>query len=605
MNRFAIRTALGLALLGGAAYGCSDFLVAPPQGALNEQTLTNSDGVEAALVGAYRMLGGGVNFGSAPSNWALASVPSDDAYKGSDPTDQGPQINPLEFYEWLNGPDYLTEKWDAMYAGISRANSTLNLLKQVQEAGGISETDAKSIQGEALFLRANFHFELWEVFGNVPYYTEEDTDFREPNLSSEEVIQNVLADLDAAIALLPNSPRNGEAGRASVWTAKAVKGRVQVYSGDYAGGKTTLQDVVDNGPYALEPSFDRVWTGFQDAENGPETILVYEASANSGDPNGDPSNFGERLNFPHSGSPFGCCGFHQPSQNLVNFFKVDPATGLPLALAQGDLQPLDAHGAWNKSDAEFDASHMEPVDPRLDWTVGRDGVPYKDWGTHEAGWIRDPAYSGPYSPKKNVHEQSSGAQSNVGWTNTQLNSVNIHIFRYADLLLLLAEAKVEGGDLAGAMDLVNQVRARAAVKVQGCGLPADQDAAAAEIKKYPDCAGDSRIAVPIDDPSIKWANYKVGLYTSFPSQDYARTAVRYERRLELAMEGHRLFDLQRWGTFKDVLNAYVDVEKTRRAQLGNAVQVVDKHQWYPIPPDEIELSKVDGKPQIIQNEGWD
>ena len=72
-------------------------------------------------------------------------------------------------------------------------------------------------------------------------------------------------------------------------------------------------------------------------------------------------------------------------------------------------------------------------------------MPYKDWGPHAAGWIRTPPYGGPYSPKKNVHEKSSGAESNVGWVNTQLNSVNIHIFRYADMLLLLAEAEVEAG----------------------------------------------------------------------------------------------------------------------------------------------------------------
>jgi hypothetical protein len=494
-----------------------------------------------------------------------------------------------------------------MYEGISRANSTIRLLKTVKEQPGeLTAAEASSIEGEALFLRAHFHFELWEVFGNVPYYKEDDTDFRKPNLTSAEVIQNILADLDAAIPLLPASPRNGDKGRASKWTAMAYKGRVQIYSGDYAGGRTTLQEVVNNGPYALESSYDHVWTGFQSMENGPETILVYEASANSGDPNGDPSNFGERLNFPHSGSPFGCCGFHQPSYNLVNFFRVDD-NGLPLALSPAggsDLEPLDASSAWNANNAEFEAGNMAAVDPRLDWTVGRDGVPFKDWGPHATGWIRDLAYSGPYSPKKNIHEASSGAQSNVGWTNTQLNSVNIHIYRYADLLLLLAEADVEGGDLDGARQLVNQVRARAGKSAQGCGFPADQKLASALTALYPSCAGDARIAVPIDDPSIKWANYKVGLYSSFPSKEYARSAVRYERRLELAMEGHRLFDLQRWGTFKDVLNSYVSVEKTRMPRINNAVPVADRHFRYPIPSVQIDLSKVDGTPQLTQNPGW-
>jgi hypothetical protein len=588
-------------VLTGAAYGCKDFLTTPPQGALNELTLGNKDGLEATLVGTYRLVGGLVNFGSAPSNWGLASVPSDDAYKGSDPTDQGPQVNPLEFYQWTNGPDYPNEKWNAMYEGVNRANATLRLLPTVE---GLSATDAASIQGEALFLRAHFHFELWEVFGNIPYYKEEDVDFRKPNLQSAEVIKNILADLDQAIELLPEAPRNGDKGRASKWSAKAYKGRVQIYSGDYAGGLTTLREVVNSGVYDLETSYDHVWTGFQAYENGPETILAYEASANVGDPDGSPSNWGERLNFPHSGSPFGCCGFHQPSYNLVNFFRVDAATGLPLAITTGNLEPLDATKSWNANNDNFAAGNMAPVDPRLDWTVGRDGVPFKDWGVHSSGWIRDRAYSGPYSPKKNIHEQSSGAQSNVGWTNTQLNSVNIHIYRYADLLLLLAEAEVEVGSLENARQLVNQVRTRAGKTAQGCGLPSDPKMAEALLDLHPGCADDKRIAVPINDPSITWAHYEVGLYPSFPSKEYARTAVRYERRLELAMEGHRLYDLRRWGTAAPVLNSYISVEKERMPRLGNAVPFTDRHQWYPIPPVQIDLSKVDGVPMLTQNPGW-
>src|SRR5262249_16590901 len=159
---------------------------------------------------------------------------------------------------------------------------------------------------------------------------------------------------------------------------------------------------------------------------GKETILAYQASANDGEPNGNNANYGERLNFPHSGSPFGCCGFHQPSQNLVNYFQVD-ANGLPLALSNPN---------WNARHANFPAGNLTiPVDPRLDWTVGRDGVPYKDWGKHDGGWIRAPSYGGTYSPKKNVGEKASNAESAVGWVPTQLNSVNIHIFRYADMLL--------------------------------------------------------------------------------------------------------------------------------------------------------------------------
>jgi len=227
-------------------------------------------------------------------------------------------------------------------------------------------------------------------------------------------------------------------------------------------------------------------------------------------------------------------------------------------------------------------------------------VPYKDWGIHELGWIRSPAYGGFYSSKKNVHEKSSGAQSNVGWTNTQLNSVNIHIFRYADMLLLLAEAEVEAGSLENARTIVNAIRTRASKTAQGCAASGNDVAT-----KYPTCTNDARLVVPINDPSIKWATYRVGLYTTpFADQTAARTAVRYERRLELAMEGQRFFDLRRWGIADATMNAYLAVEKTRRPYLLGAEVYAARYRWFPIPAIQIELSKVGPENRLTQNAGW-
>src|SRR6266566_3639830 len=136
-------------------------------------------------------------------------------------------------------------------------------------------------------------------------------------------------------------------------------------------------------------------------------------------------------------------------------------------------------------------------------------------------------------------------ESKVGWATGQLNSVHIHIYRYADLLLLLAEAQVEQGNLAAALALVNQVRTRAGQTAQGCGSGVTAKAESILVARYPGCAGNDSMAVPINDPVIKWATYKVGLYTSFPTQAFARNAVRIERKIELAMEGQRFFDLRR------------------------------------------------------------
>ena len=576
----------------GTLYGCKDFLTnaAAPQGTLDAVTLANRTGVEGTLIAAYRQLdhtnGVGGAWGSAASNWIWGSVTSDDAYKGSEASDQ-PAIDPIEQYQWSAAgvEGELNDKWKAMYEGVVRSNATINLLKSVtaSKPGEIPVADAKGIEGEAIFLRAHYHFEAWRMWGNIPYYRETDTDFSKANQTTAEVGAEILKDLDAAIALLPATPRKGEVGRVTQWTAKAYKGRVQMQAGKFADALLTLREVRASGKYALESSYDRVWTGFKDYENGKETILAYQASANDGQANGDNSNWGERLTFPHSGSPFGCCGFHQPSQNLVNFFGTDATTGLPAALTNAN---------WNASNANLTASTLKPVDPRLDYAVGRDGVPYKDWGPHAPDWIRSPSYGGSYSNKKNVHEKSSGAESTVGWQNTQLNSVNVHIFRYADLLLLLAEAEVESGSLENARTIVNEIRARAAVKVQGKGTDR------------------ASIGVPIDDPSITWATYKIGLYAApFADQAAARTAVRYERRLELAMEGQRFFDLRRWGTAEQTLNAYINgvaggAEKTRRPQLASSALFTARHSVFPIPNIQVELSKGAASGGLKQNPGW-
>ena len=584
--------------LAATFYGCKDYLTqaATPQGVLDEQTLRTKIGVEGNLIGAYRAVEtngavGGQVMGA--SNWVWGSMTSDDAYKGTENSDFI-SLNDIQAYNWGTGlaDNELNTKWRGMYEGISRANATIRLLKQVvtEKPNELTLAEQRSIEGEATFLRAHFHFEAFRMWGGVPYYRETDTDFRKARLDSAATVAEIVKDLDAAIAALPTTPRNGQRGRVTQWTAKAYKGRVQMYARQFQPALTTLRDVRANGPYRLETSYDRVWTGYTDAQNGPETIFAYQASSNDGEPNGENANPGERLNFPHSGSPFGCCGFHQPSQNLVNYFRVD-AAGLPIALSNPN---------WNAVlDTNFTAalSASVEVDPRLDWTVGRDGVPFKDWGRHgfnaagqPSDWVRARAYGGPYSPKKNVHERGSGSQSNVGWNAQHLNSVNIHIYRYADLLLMLAEAEVEAGSLENARAIVNEVRTRAAQAAQGPGTDR------------------ASMAIPLNDPRITWARYRVSTYPSgsaqFANQAAAREAVRAERRLELAMEGQRTFDLRRWGIVEPTMNAYFAVERRRLLHLAAVQPVTQKHRLYPIPNIQIELSKVAGAASLTQNSGW-
>ncbi len=595
LRKPALAIPTGAALFAILVYGCNDFLTQPPQGTLNEVTLASKAGVEATLVSAYRQLdisNNTQNWGGAASNWAL-DLPGDDAYKGSTFDDQPPAAA-LETYAWGSGDamDYLEGKWQTVYEGISRANATLRLLDKVRndKPGEISDEEAANIRGQAIFLRAHYHFEAWEVWGNVPYYKEDDTDFRKPN--DQPVIPLIEADLQEAMSLLPAT--QSDYGRVNKWTAEAYLGRVQVYAGEYSDGQQTLRDVVASGVYSLEPDFSKVWTTLDPWRTGPENILAYQSSANDGNPNADNANWGERLNFPHSGSPFFCCGFHNPSQNLVNFFRVD-ANGLPLALSDP---------SWNNNDAAVDASFTGTVDPRLDWTVGRPGVPYKDWpsspdgnGYPDASWVRDVPTDGPYVPKKNVQEFQGVAQhqAHVGWQPEQQNDMPIHIYRYADALLLLAEADVAQGDLVESCNLVNQIRERASVAVQGPGTSS------------------SNWSVPMNSPAITWANYKIGMYPCpFSSKDYGIEAVRAERRLELAMEGHRFFDLRRWGVqnFGDtpdhVINdIYLAKEKTRRSYLASTgAQWAARNLLYPLPNQELDLSVIDGEQRLKQNPGW-
>ena len=608
-----------LATIAMGLYGCKNFLTdaSAPQGTLDQSTLATAAGVEGTLIAAYRTLdctnATNTNWGCAASNWVWGTVAADDAYKGSTLDDQ-PPINDVEGYHWgtSNASSYLDIKWRNVYEGINRANATLRLLKEVQttKPGAIAPADAAGIEGEATFLRAHYHFEAWRMWGGIPYYREDDTDFRKANLKATDVPTEILKDLDAAIAKLPATPRNGEKGRATSWTAKAYKGRVLTYTGQYAAAITVLEDVRDKGPYKLATSYDQVWSGMSGNRNGPEEIFAFQASVNDGEPNGDNGNYGERLNFPYSGSHFACCGFNQPTQNLVNFFKTDAATGLPLSM----VSPT----TWNTDNDWFDAHDSAvPVDPRLDWTVGRDSVPYKDWGVYSLadGWVRDTTNGGPYSPKKNAQEKASGAEStSAGWQPQQENSVHIHLFRFADLLLMLAESYVEQNRLADATLAVNMVRDRAGKMAQGCGDKSVEAIPADSIF----CNGNFSLTLPM--PAIAagkttlqtpWARYEIGEYPLFSSQAYGREAVRTERRIELAMEGQRLFDLRRWGQAyaAAAINGFINgegggAERSRRLFLAAAEPFQVKHMFYPIPTNQIDLSKVGGVPRLAQNPNW-
>jgi len=294
-------------------------------------------------------------------------------------------------------------------------------------------------------------------------------------------------------------------------------------------------------------------------------IFSIQASVGDGVPDAQNGNFSDRLAFPHAGSPFGCCGFHQPTQNLVNAYRTT-AEGLPA---------LD-----NSSDNNPTAD--EPVDPRIDWTIGRDGIDYLGHGEHAPSWIRDRGWSSEYSPKKFVYAPGEG--NTISWNPAHLNPINVPIIRYADVLLMQAELDVESGNLEAARAKVNQIRERAGNCAQGVGSN----------------------PVALTDPSTR-ANYVVATYDeTWTNADAAREAVRLERRLELALEGHRWFDLVRYGTdyYKSTMNTFFDREQQRRIYMVDHLDVQDFNTVFPIPTSAILLSQVDGTPTLRQNAGY-
>jgi hypothetical protein len=306
-------------------------------------------------------------------------------------------------------------------------------------------------------------------------------------------------------------------------------------------------------------------------------VIEVQQSVNDGTT--DNGNNGDVLNFPYNNGPAGCCGFHQPSQDMVNAFQTD-ANGLPLLDTYSNQDFKSDDGI--KSSDPFTPDVTTPVDPRLDRTVGRRGIPYLDWGAHAGStWIRDQAYGGPYSPIKNVHsraqQQAAAVVTASGWT-SGYNANNLKLLRYSDVLLYSAEAEVELGNLERARTLVNQVRRRAANQAD-----------------WVRNVGNTGFA----------ANYQISEWTApWTDANTARKAVRFERRLELGLEGHRFFDLVRWGVAASVRNAYIAREGVRRTYLRGAVFTANRNEIFPIPQKAITQSAKDGSPTLVQNPGY-
>jgi len=584
-RKFLILSSLAVVVV---AVACSKkFLDKPPLGTLSPEIIATEKGVQGLLIGAYSLVDGegtpGDGFASGASNWILGNVTSDDAYKGSDPTDVG-EAAPME--EWVSLTSTNTaipQKWKVCFAGAQRCNGVLSTMAIAPD---ITPDKATLIEAQVRFLRAFYHFELKKIFGNIPYADETLTP--ETTDNTVDVWPKIEADLQFAIANLPDE-WPGEPGRANVWAAKALLAKAYMYQHKYNDAYPILTDVIANGKtaggthYALNTHF---FSNFNPAQkNSAESVFAAQTSVQDnssvdwgGDPNG---NYGDILNFPYSGGPGACCGFDNPSQDLANAFKTDATTGLPL----NDPAPPNVS-------AESGTAYSGALDPRIDWTMGRPGIPYLDWGLHPGlTWIRNPTNDGNKSPLKNVYAESQkDAFTDVGsayWGPTELVANNVNIIRFADVILWAAECEAEASNLTAATTHVNQIRSRMMDHPEAWVKTGTYDAPSASYTS-----------------GANAANYKIGLYATFASQDAARAAIRLERRLELAMEGQRFFDLVRWGIAETTINAYIAREKAARPLKANAHFVGSKNEYMPIPQSEIDNMNSDGTEHLKQNPGY-
>jgi starch-binding outer membrane protein, SusD/RagB family len=597
---------LATIMLLAISYSCSDdFFDKQPPGSTAETVFYNEKGIDALLVGTYGLMSGGavweVSWGASIQNWTYGSAASDDAYKGSEETDQIP-VNEIERWEVTTTNNYPADKWKlTLGMGVNRANNVINIINGTE---GLDDGWRSRRLAEARFLRAFFNFEAWLVFGDqIPLITEETENPRQvPNVNAEgAVLAHIINDLRFAWENLP--PSQSQVGRPTSWAAKALAARAYLQELKYAEAKPLLDDIINNGPFTLTQNFA---DNYRIATNN-NSESIFEIQANVNDINESlNAEMGIGLNWPH-GSDIGmCCGFHQPSQNLVNAFRVD-ANGLPLF---DQIYTTDfKHDQGVASSANFVPSE-EPVDPRLDFTVSRRGIPYMDWGINRGrDWVRFQPNGGPYMPASKPFFKKSERYSlstTTGWM-SGVNANNYRYLRLTHVKLWRAEVAAFEGDLGTALQHVNDIRRRANnEKVMGRVLIYELPPAV-----YP-WGPDTDDGDFMEGGSVDWnqeaANYLVGEYPGFADQAEAMRAVQWELRLEFATEGMRFFDLRRWDNLPanlnsvpmaETLDAFARAdERIRVFMRGANFTARDKYQ--PIPQAQLDL-----QPGVLQqNPGY-
>lgn len=547
---------------------CDSFLEEQiPQGTLSDEQVKNPAYVDNMVTSAYAVFTTAEDINSSFSMWNY-DVRSDDAYKGGSSTNDGDVFHQIEVGQGILPTNWnLNDMWVRIYNALSRVNTAIAVVESCDES--------YSLKGERLaemkFLRAYAHFMAKRLYKNIPFVMRTDLTYDEYNTLSNREYTNdegwalIARDLEEAYAVLP--VKQADKGRPTKAACAAFLAKVYLYKAyrqdDASSNQVTSVDADDlkkviqytdpaiyaAGGYGLEKDLHNNFRPEDQYENGCESLWAIQYSRNDGSTYGN-LNWSYGLITPNIPDVTdGGCDFYKPSQNLVNAFRTD-ADGLPL---------IDTFNQKNYDKATDNA------DPRLFLTVGMTGLPYmfnKDFIMDQSSaWSRSGGlYGYNVTLKQNVDPALIGSYLIRGsfWA----SPMNRIVFRYADVILERAEAEAQLGNASEAVRLVNEIRTRAAGSTQ-------------MIADYP-----NRYGVKLYCKN----------YTGSYSKDEALRIVKMERRLELAMESERFFDLVRWGEASKVLNDYFAAEKERVTFLSDAVFTANKNEYLPIPHSQISSS---------------
>ena len=554
---------------------CDSFLEVTPQGIANSDDLNSVANVEKMVIAAYSALGNDNYQDGMFSPWPYGDLRAGDAYKGGAGTGDMGDFHLFETFVYLRDDNsYLDKRWYAQYINIARCNDALKRINALSESDYAKK---KMREAEVRFLRAHFYFEIKIMFKHIPWVDENDQSEDYINISNveytdQQLWEMIIEEFRYAVNNLPET--QDEVGRANKNMAQAYLAKALLYAAyvqDDQHNVTSidqnkLQEVVTlcqglGNRYALADDFAENF--LCETENGKESIFAIQHSVNDNTLRGR-LDWGAMLNYPMN-PDYGCCGFHCPSQNMVNAFQTD-ANGLP---------QFDTYNDNNIQTAEDLLTHN--IDPRLNHTVAIPGAPYKynPEFIFETSWTRDPSTYGSFMSMKETVLPDCPC---FAFASPFMSSgKNRDIIRYDDVMLWQAEALIELGRHQEALPLINAIRERAARST-------------------------TRLVDVQGDPIGKYvvAAYEPGKNCPAWTQEFARKALRWERRLEMSQEGTRYFDLVRWGIAAETVNAYFAVEKTRRTYMGEAQCTKNRDEYFPIPKNQINFSKK----LYQQNHGW-